>query len=629
MSDQERKAKLKKWKADGQVSGDTEALREALGNKKNKALREAAQAEFKRLHGEISRGKHAAIGDFQPKPASQRTGDPRQQRDQLEKGDPDGAKGSKMSEVDKKKLDARVKEAKVGLSPAETDTFGRWLIATHGEADVHEHLRSPAATRAKVLEWMDGTGWEKKKPDRYTKLKDQVAKDGHTGGRESRANRKPKGEGKGGSGDGNGGSGSTADGGVDDRRGGAGDSELTKDKPKPPGAHEGRKGGGKSGSSKGGAESEHNDGKSGGAAKPGSSHGDASGGKGSSKGQGKGSGATGQAKGATDVEPGGKGGASKGGGSGDAKGTPNTGDAASKVSNAALSAASRKFGGMLRDSRTKLNDLAKTDPAAKEIVDAIDKADLVQDAESFIKDPKGFTAQKGKQALIDLPFGHFTVVLEKQIADFAGKFPDVSELNRTPLSIGATLGEFEQRYKLAMAQVRVPRARAALMKVFVLLGVNDKTSAEEVKARLQVADEALAKMPGLKTYVEAYYKARFEYGAALGVSHNRVTDLQEAYTKQVPQLAAGLRIRADALHRISANLKGVADWIMESPFIVFPAGEMAWFDFNELSDRFGALAGRLTEFANRVDKLQTDYPAELKRLDAAGKALDRSLVSLL
>jgi hypothetical protein len=637
MSDQERKARLKTWKADGHVSGDTEALRQALGNKKNRALREAAQAEFKRLHAEISGGKKPAIGDFQPKPTSQRTGDTRQQREQLEQGDPDGAKGSKMSEVDKKKLETRVKEAKVGLNAAETDTFGKWLIATHGDADAHEHLRSPEATRAKVLEWMNETGWEKKKDkaDRYAKLKDQVATDGRTGGKEARANRDTKegggkaGSSKGSGGDGHGGGGATAGGGADDRRGGAGDAEPTKEKPKPPDAHESSKGGGKPDASKGGAKGDHDGGKSGGAAKPGGSHGGgASGGKGSIKAGGSGSGGTGQAKGGTDAEPGGKGGASKGGGSG-TKGTPTGGDTASKASNAALNAASRKFGGMLRDSRAKLNELAKTDPAAKEIVDAIDKADLVQDAESFVKNPKGFTAGKAKQALIEMPFDHFTGVLDKHIAEFVARFPDVSELNRTPLSIGATLGQFERTYNQAMAQLKVPRARATLMKVFVLIGVNDKTSPDEVKARLQVADKALAEMPGLKPYVDAYYKARFEYGAALGVAHNRVTDLQEAYAKQVPGLAAGLRVRADALHRISSNLKEVADWIMASPFIVFPAGEMAWFDFNLLSDRFGGLAGRLGGFANRIERLQADYPAELKRLDAAGKTLDRSLLSLL
>lgn len=609
LSDADRKAALRRWRAQGAVDGDTEALSKALGDKKDKEAQTRARAEVKRLHGEILKGQKPAVLEVRPQPAQTHDDDARKPR--LPKGaDDSGPKGDvAMSEANKKKLAQAVKGSKANLSDVETKDFGRWLIRTHDEADFHKHLLTPEGTRAKVLEWMDEEGWQKHKDKEKRDKSDAVRKAVHgdqtTGTRTSRPERKGGGGGqKGGSGGKPEGAAGAGEGRTSD--GGAPKGEADGKQPVKKGTPDDREVGKSPGSTsrrKGGAA----DAKSG-------------------AGSGAGGGAAGKKGSGTKGDGGGRKGAGAGSGAGD--GPKADSGPAAKFSNAALKGAGNKFGGMLRDSRAKLNELAKTDPAAKEIVDALDKADLLQDAESFAKNPKGFTAAQAKNALIDMPFAHFGGALDKSIAEFEGKYPDVSVLHRTPLSIGGTLGEFEAQYQHAMKQLRVPKTKAALWKLFVLIGVNENTPADQVKARLEVAAKALAREPGLKPYVDAYYEARFRYGVALLEASNQVTDLQESYAKEVPRLAEGLRVRAAALHRVSDNLKGVADWIMESPFIMFPMGEAAWFDFDQLSTRFGTLGSRLAGFANAVDKRKADYPAEITRLEKAGADTQRSLASL-
>jgi hypothetical protein len=88
---------------------------------------------------------------------------------------------------------------------------------------------------------------------------------------------------------------------------------------------------------------------------------------------------------------------------------------------------------------------------------------------------------------------------------------------------GANLGQLRQQYEKAMRQLRVPRARAALIKVFFIIGVTDKTPPAEIKARLKLADKATAQAPGLKPYVDAYYTAYDTYAFALAMANSRPT----------------------------------------------------------------------------------------------------------
>jgi hypothetical protein len=632
MSDADRKAALRRWKKLGAIDGDTEALAKALGDKKDADAQAKARAEVKRLHGEIVKGQKPAVRELRPQagPAQDEGGDRKPRRPKG--GDDSGSKrDAPMSEANKKKLEQAVRGSQANLDPIEIKDFGNWLKRTHDEADFHKHLLTPESTRAKVLEWMQEQGWQNHKKEerrnKFNELRQKVHGDQTTGTRTSRADRPKSGntddgansgkqEGTGGAhhgrasdGDTRGGQGQGDAGGKQpDKKGTGGDRDVGKS---PGGGDRTKRGASDSTQGpKGGPDTKD-------------SRTQAEGGE-AKKGD-----AANRPKRGSKAEADAKGSDAKKAGGGAKDGPKADPGAAAKVSNAALNAAGRKFSGMMRDSRAKLDELAKTDPAAKEIVDALDKVGLLQDAESFAKNPKGFTASQAKNALIEAPFTHFSGVLDKRMADFDAKYPDVASLNRAPLLSGANLGQLRQQYEKAMAQLRVPRARAALIKVFFIIGVTDKTAEAEIKARLKAADKAIAQAPGLKPYVDAYYSAYDAYGLALAMANNRLTDLEESYTKEVSQLAASLRVRAAALDRVSTNLKGVADWIMDSPFIFFAPGEEAWFTFDTLASRFGAFGSRLDGFANAVDARKTDYPAEMKRIEAAAKAMDQSLSSLL
>jgi hypothetical protein len=622
MSDADRKSALRRWKKLEAVDGDIEALGKALGEKKDTEARDKARAEVKRLYDEIKKGQKPAVRDVRPQTTMMQGRDQPETRQPRDGDDDSGPKGDvPMSEANKKKLEQQVRASKAGLDRQETKDFGRWLINSHKEADVHEHLLTPESTRKKILEWMQEEDWGNKNKDKQKKFNDlqqKVHGDQTTGTRTSRKDRpkdgtadddtkpgKPQSTGgakhdRSSDGDTHGGSDPNAPGKQPDKGGTTGDTQAGKS----PGGGTRPKGGTSSSSQapKGGSTAKKGDTQAEGGPKDG--------------------GAANKPKGGSKADPGAKGGGGKGGPKAD------TG-AAAKISNAALSAANRKFGGMMRDSRAKLDELAKTDPAAKEIVDALDQAGLLQDAESFAKNPKGFTATQAKNALIEAPFNHFGGVLDKMLADFEAKYPDVATLNRTPLLKGSNLGQLRQQYEKATLQLRVPRARAALIKVFFIIGVTDKTPPEEIKARLKAADKAIAQAPGLKPSVDAYHAAYDAYAFAIAMANNTLMGLEESYTKEVSELAASLRVRAAALNRISANLKEVADWIMDSPFIYFPMGEMAWLDFDTLASRFGSFGGRLDGFANAVDARKTAYPAEMQRLEAAANAMVKSLWSLM
>ena len=163
----------------------------------------------------------------------------------------------------------------------------------------------------------------------------------------------------------------------------------------------------------------------------------------------------------------------------------------------------------------------------------------------------------------------------------------------------------------------------------MLLGVNEHTSDKEIQARLQAANEMLAAMPQLGGYVKAYYVAHDEYAFAMMMARQKLEDLKKSYDAEVPRLAAGLRERSGALRRISASLKDVANEIMESPFIYFEPGEVAWSDFDHLAERFGDLGARLGTFAGLVEQRKTDYPGELTRIDGEGNTFQRNLLDLI
>ena len=628
LTDEKAIEKIKEWTKQGKISGDTKGLREQLGNKKDKVAQRAAREEVEQIRQRVEKGEKVEV---KSRAVSQNRGTGGGSRD---RGDPDDARGTDedISTAAKKRLEGLLRNE--GLSKQEIKDFGEWKEKNNkaGETgkekdpnskeklpDSHDHLDTPEQVRAAVKQWREEEGRRSKGPGRQResrgKKKGGGGGDGHGGDDGSGHG---GGETEGGEGTGNhdgGGTGSK-------HGGGKADADATHGKAGTGDDHGGDKTGGGATKGKGGTGDEHGGGKGGGDAtkrKVGAVD---------EHGGGKGDGGATHGKAGNGGKQDGKGtGAKRDGGT--SKGTPGADGPASKIPQAAFNAAHRKLNGLMSAAQAKINELAKTNPDARELADAIDKTNTVMDVKSFMDDPKGFVAQKSKQALIDMPFNHFSAGLEKSSAEFQARFPSISDLNQAPLTNGTTLIEYERRYNKATAQLRVPKARKVLLQTFVLLGVNEHTPDKEIQRRLQAADQMLAAMPDLSTYVKAYYVARDEYGFNLVSSSNKLDDLNKKYEAEVPRLAAGLRERAALLGRIAASLKEVADQIMDSPFIYFAPGETAWFDFDHLAGRFSELGSRMSIYADLVDQRKADYPGELKRIDAENTKLGRNLMDMI
>ena len=153
-----------------------------------------------RLQAEIAKGNATDQGVV----STRNTGanGSRQQRGELEQGDPDG-KGCADQRAGQELLAARVRESR-SASTVETK-FGRWLIDTHGRPGPSSS--QVASDDARGSASMDaGARWSTKHPDPSGRGNGRQGPE--TGGREARGGKGPKGGGGGDGGDGSHGSGS-------------------------------------------------------------------------------------------------------------------------------------------------------------------------------------------------------------------------------------------------------------------------------------------------------------------------------------------------------------------------------------------------------------------------------------
>ena len=178
---------------------------------------------------------------------------------------------------------------------------------------------------------------------------------------------------------------------------------------------------------------------------------------------------------------------------------------------------------------------------------------------------------------------------------------------------------------MALARLRLPDAQKALRYAFVTLGVPDI----DIKASLREADKLLARLPGLREYVKAYYEARDRYAFALVWLKGHLRDLNDKFASLPSDFADEKSRLGHDLAKGQSILEGLANQILDSPFILFEAGEAAWYDFTLLAEGFGSLSKELYDFAYLAGSRKREYTQEINRLETEHHQFDRTLFQLI
>jgi hypothetical protein len=295
----------------------------------------------------------------------------------------------------------------------------------------------------------------------------------------------------------------------------------------------------------------------------------------------------------------------KGGGRGGSRTTALTGPAAAGVG-----------GALLGQAMNELTKIAAQNPGDKDLAAAVGALTKGIDAKSFVQNPTQFIAGNIKAELIQGVFNKFSTSLNTTRQSFEEKFPDVRTLHKNPLETGVSLEDYEKNYDRALAALRVPDARKALVYVAVLIGLDENAPTEEIERRIALANRELAKLPGLGKYVAKYYDARDRYGFALAVLTNRLGVLGDEWANQPAGLADELRRRGKALDDAAGVLYDAHRQLWESGLVVWAPVLSVAMDLQTLAQGFGGLGAQLREFADVVSRRKGEYDLELSRLQA-------------
>jgi hypothetical protein len=296
------------------------------------------------------------------------------------------------------------------------------------------------------------------------------------------------------------------------------------------------------------------------------------------------------------------------------------GRAGSKTTALTEHAGTALAGAMLGQAMDRLKGLAaKT--GDKELVTAIDTLNKGMDAKAFVENPTGFVAGKIKENLIQGVFDHFSASLHAARQSFEQKFPDVSTLQKDPLDRGVSLEAYKRNYDKALAAVRIPDARKALVYVAVLAGLPEDTPKEVIEQRIALANQYIATLPGLDVYIRTYNEATDLYKWALFAVENQVLIHIEEWAKLPTGLADDLRRRGEALDKAAAALSAVSDRLLESGAVAFDPVAVMWQDLETLANGFEGLGSQFREFAEEAGRRKGEYDREVTRLDAEGKRI--------
>jgi hypothetical protein len=266
----------------------------------------------------------------------------------------------------------------------------------------------------------------------------------------------------------------------------------------------------------------------------------------------------------------------------------------------------------------QLSKLAEEHPGDKDLVDTVDTINKIMDAKGFVESPGQFVVGKIKAEAIQGVFNRYSKSINNERQPFEEKVPDVRALHRDPLDTGVSLEEYEKNYDKALAALRVPDARKTLLYVVVLLGLDESTPKEEIERRIGIANQELAKLPGLAKYVEKYNDARDRYNFALAAVTNQLGLGGDEWAKRSAGLADELRLRAEALEAAARILNHAAQQLWESPLIMWAPVLVAAQDLETWAQGFEGLSKQLREFADMVERRKGDYDRELHRLEKEG-----------
>ena len=250
----------------------------------------------------------------------------------------------------------------------------------------------------------------------------------------------------------------------------------------------------------------------------------------------------------------------------------------------------------------------------------------ILDAKGLAENPKGFIAEKLKAAVIQGVFDHVAKPLHTARQKFETKCPGVGTLHTDPLDTGVSLEGYKQNYAKALAGLRVPAKQRAIILLLFLFDLNENSPKELVAERLALANQQLAKLPGMARYVKAFNDATDRYNFALAAVTNQV-NLRDDELANYAGAAADLRIRAQALEAAAKVLRDAAEQLWHSPLIVWVPVLGAAQDLDTLAEGFGGLGKQLREFADTIDRRKVEYDRELRRLDDEGNRMAAQALS--
>jgi hypothetical protein len=265
--------------------------------------------------------------------------------------------------------------------------------------------------------------------------------------------------------------------------------------------------------------------------------------------------------------------------------------------------------------------IASDNAKDKEMVNALSDLNKLMDAQAFLQNPKQFTAQYISSAMINGVFNKFSRQLAAAEAKFFATYPDVMSFHRQDLGQGMSLNVLRERYEQAARNLRLPSARKALITVFMMLDVTDKTPQSEIDLRVRMINEYLARQPGIDKYVKEFDDAKAKYAFGLYVVRMQMDGLVQQLSELPADFADDIRRRGDALYKASKILSDFYDQVFL--LAALPGADMALWMLLTLSDGFAALGKGLHLFAYRAGDRQREYNQEIMQLEARADYLAR------
>ena len=290
---------------------------------------------------------------------------------------------------------------------------------------------------------------------------------------------------------------------------------------------------------------------------------------------------------------------------------------------ATISAGKKVASNVFNRFNSSISQIVRENNHDPDLAAGLDLLDKAADVQSFLENPKTFTAQAIKTATIQGVFDNFSSKLGEYEQEYVARFPEVSLFRRDPLGTGISLEQYEKLYLNAQANLRLPNANKALLYVFFLLGTNENTPEAEVKRRIAAANEALATLPDLAFYANQYAAARANYEDAVHAVTRSMNEAIADLASQPAGFSDALLRRGSALTRSGDSLVDLGEKLMSNPLaILFEEVYQAGSELQGYGENFERLGLQFNEFADLVAKRRSVYDGELKSLQTRRDKID-------